>query len=785
VRHRTGAVVAVVALLGTLVAPGPALAQDPVADREACADATDARFPDVPAGHTHHVGISCTAWWAVARGHADGTYRPEAPVTRAQMASFLTSLVLSTGRNLPVPATAFPDVAGVHRRPVERLAAAGIVTGRSDGTYRPDAPVTREQMATFLVRVVEYVSGEDLPVGDATFDDIADSAHRDNILRAAAAGLAYGDTSGAYRPALPVNRGQMGSFLARTLAHLVDGGVAVRAAARTIDRDALRPELCGAEFALGRAQALMDGRYQWSPHPEVRLSTSPTWTEDPLGDANWRFQFHSLRWLRALITATEFTDDPRYLDHATTLARDYVASNPRHAPRTAVAWSDHATAWRTISLGCLAMHLSPTPAWLTAAIADHRDTLIEPGFYVGSGNHALDQDTAVVAASCLTEQWDRRDLGVERIQRIVSREVDAQGLMNEQAVEYQDYNYERYTAAAAVIDACGVTRPAGMDRLPLMLDALTHMIQPDGTYVTLGDTDRRRAKMFDHDGIRWARTLGERGTPPTSTLAHYDAGFVFARTGWGTERPFVDEAMLTARFGPRPLLHGHDDHGSLTLFAGQQPMVVDPGKYAYGNTPERAHIVSREAHNVVLVGSCATVPDQPSSTSRVASDETTHRFTIHVRTCTGTSWTRSVVFVRDTGETIVLDRASGPADLPITQRWQLEVGARVETGTGRSLATWDGGASLLIEQLSPVRGVSSVAGSRSPWRGWVSLAYNDLTPAPDLAFVAPAGADATFTTVLRPGADGSSPAATARPSGDGVEVTIPRPDADPLVVVIR
>ncbi len=45
------------------------------------------------------------------------------------------------------------DISGnIHEAAIEAIAAAGISGGFSDGTFRPNAPVTRGQMATFLVR---------------------------------------------------------------------------------------------------------------------------------------------------------------------------------------------------------------------------------------------------------------------------------------------------------------------------------------------------------------------------------------------------------------------------------------------------------------------------------------------------------------------------------------------------------------------------------------------------------------------------------------------------------
>jgi hypothetical protein len=74
--------------------------------------------------------------------------------------------------------------------------------------------------------------------------------------------------------------------------------------------------------------------------------------------------------------------------------------------------------------------------------------------------------------------------------------------MDEQAVEYQDYNYERYRRVGPD-RACGLEAPPSLDRIDLMPEVLAHMTLPDGVYETLGDTDRRPAKRFEHPARSW------------------------------------------------------------------------------------------------------------------------------------------------------------------------------------------------------------------------------------------------------------------------------------------
>ena len=184
-------------------------------------------FTDVPPGSTHARAVDCVAWWGLTGGTAPGRYGPVAPVTRGQMATFVARLVRSSHAGLPSgPPGRFSDVppGAPHQEAIDALAAAGVVSGRGDGTFAPSGVVTRDQMATFLVRAYERSSGEALTSERSWFPDDDASVHQASIDAAAAAGLAGGRADGTFGPTLPVARDQMASFLARTLARLCDRG---------------------------------------------------------------------------------------------------------------------------------------------------------------------------------------------------------------------------------------------------------------------------------------------------------------------------------------------------------------------------------------------------------------------------------------------------------------------------------------------------------------------------------------------------------------------------------
>jgi len=85
-----------------------------------------------------------------AAGFGDGTFRPDAAVTRAQLAAMVTRAFLAEA-SVPVAPT-FRDVPSTHwaAPAIARAAATGFLRGYPDGTFRPEQTLTRLELAVAL-----------------------------------------------------------------------------------------------------------------------------------------------------------------------------------------------------------------------------------------------------------------------------------------------------------------------------------------------------------------------------------------------------------------------------------------------------------------------------------------------------------------------------------------------------------------------------------------------------------------------------------------------------------
>jgi thermitase len=113
-------------------------------------------FGDVPTNYWAAAWIKQLAAEGITAGCGANTFCPEGAVTRAQMAVFLLRAKYGVGYTPPSVGvgTGFIDVAPTYWSAawIKQLAAEGITGGCGAGNYCPESPVTRAQMAVFLVR---------------------------------------------------------------------------------------------------------------------------------------------------------------------------------------------------------------------------------------------------------------------------------------------------------------------------------------------------------------------------------------------------------------------------------------------------------------------------------------------------------------------------------------------------------------------------------------------------------------------------------------------------------
>lgn len=170
------------------------------------------RFPDT-FGNAHRPAILRVADANIVSGFSNGFYGPDLAVTRGQLATFVARAAgLGTpGSNAPD----FPDIAGnTHRDSIRAAAEAGYISGYADGTFGPEAPVTRAQVSSILAKAFGIPDSG----GDLRFDDVSPkSVHAKSIVDLTDADVISGYPDNTFRPNAPVTRAQIATLLARAI----------------------------------------------------------------------------------------------------------------------------------------------------------------------------------------------------------------------------------------------------------------------------------------------------------------------------------------------------------------------------------------------------------------------------------------------------------------------------------------------------------------------------------------------------------------------------------------
>ena len=175
--------------------------------------------PDMPAlsdieGHWGEKDILRLVSLGVVGGYEDGTFRPEAGITRQEFAKMV---VLAAGLEPDAePELTFADsdeIAEWARGYVSAAVKAGIITGVGDNRFAPTDPVTRAQAATMIMRSLgEVETALELTFADAeTIPEWAKAA----ILGAVEKGIVNGFEDNTFKPDLSATRVQAAKMLSK------------------------------------------------------------------------------------------------------------------------------------------------------------------------------------------------------------------------------------------------------------------------------------------------------------------------------------------------------------------------------------------------------------------------------------------------------------------------------------------------------------------------------------------------------------------------------------------
>ena len=175
---------------------------------------TQPEQPKVEIPDEDALGLNTTDHFAYIIGYPDGTVQPNGQITRAEATTIFFRLLTEESRSANLTKTnGYTDVASDawYNTAVSTMTKAGIVDGYPDGTFRPDAPITRAEMAKIISLFAK------LDKSESRFSDIAGHWAEAYIRLAAGNGWIAGYPDGTFGPQRNITRAETMTLVNRVL----------------------------------------------------------------------------------------------------------------------------------------------------------------------------------------------------------------------------------------------------------------------------------------------------------------------------------------------------------------------------------------------------------------------------------------------------------------------------------------------------------------------------------------------------------------------------------------
>ena len=154
--------------------------------------------------------------YAYIIGYEDGTVRPQGNITRAEVATIFFRLLTDEVREeYWSTESGYSDVSSSdwYNNAISTLSNLGVITGYEDGTFRPNASISRAEFVTIVTRFFDYTAEY-----EGTFSDVSYSSwYADFVQAAVDMGLVNGYENGTFRPNASITRAEAVAIVNRVL----------------------------------------------------------------------------------------------------------------------------------------------------------------------------------------------------------------------------------------------------------------------------------------------------------------------------------------------------------------------------------------------------------------------------------------------------------------------------------------------------------------------------------------------------------------------------------------
>lgn len=418
------------------------------------------------------------------------------------------------------------------------------------------------------------------------------------------------------------------------------------------------------------------------------------WTADPFTDLNWRFQFHTLRWINPYLwDALDGEEDSK--TEWKRIVRSWAEANiPPERAEDKYAWTDMTDGNRAIQTSLGAPLMDDDDQWYVDLLAMHRNWLFDDSNIV-PGNHGLHQNLGLFVVATVLSDEVGLQRSIERLGAQILSAFDSEGLNEEGSVAYHLYNLVWWLQARERLQLEGYDFPAeALERLDKAGETMAYLILPDKTMPQIGDGGRGKGRSGIHPLIDQVMQ-GEVEDTGLPLFRHFPNGFTVSRSGWGETRPLREESHTIVRHGADLQRHSHNDRGSVHIYTQGRRWITDGGFHSYQHrSRDRDYTKSRSAHSLINLSEQKYDKTGDVPARFVQHDDSLHAIEVHDDNFESARWLRRVIYLPEADCWVIWDRIKTDTPQKIRQQWLIDIGIEVSQNGPTSLQLTDNTSQL-------------------------------------------------------------------------------------------
>jgi hypothetical protein len=508
-----------------------------------------------------------------------------------------------------------------------------------------------------------------------------------------------------------------------------------------------------------------------------------------IGGVKWVWELNRHHHLVTLGKAFFLSNEECFAEQVCTQLADWIQANPLH---TGVNWtSPLELAVRLINWTWALAFVRHSRA-LTAdlfvlilrSVAEQTQHIARHLSAYSSANNHLIGEAAGLAVIGMCFPWLQDasrwcDVGLKILARELEKQIYADGVPAEQAIHYLAFVLDFNLLAWRMAELNGLEIPeVWYDRLAAACNLLQHIMDEQGNVPSIGDSDDGCVVRLDDrpEANNYCSILAAAAVLLNCPDFKASAGSWDEKSHWllgasglaafdslhseapQTSRAFKDGGYCVMRApgrvivfdcGPLGFLsiaaHGHADALSLTASVEGEPLLVDPGTYAYQEGDgQRDFFRSTAAHNTVLVDGhdqsemLGTFLWGRKANARLLRWSSTPEYDLasaehdgYVKM--GITHRRTVLFYKPDW-LLVADRLQGKGIHSFEQLWHLPAGCQVAIEADRAELAIGQKRFAIMPVQTPGAETQLRRGEKQPMQGWSSPDYGEIEPAPVISF---------------------------------------------------